>query len=181
MLRISTGKYKNKRLKSANNIRPVRERIKLAVFSILGDQIINAKCLDLFAGTGLLGFEALSRGAKCITLIDNNFDSIKILNANKDSLRDLEAFEKIAVIKDDVTKHIVNDDEHYDIVFLDPPYNQHIRHIIKYVHENLTRGGLIIYFHSAKDSEDFIEQNDKLKIIDTRRYGATTVDFISRV
>ena len=81
-LRISSGQFKNRKLNVSENIRPVRERVKQAIFSILDDKVENAFVLDLFAGSGNLGLEALSKGASKCIFVDDNFDSVKCLIEN---------------------------------------------------------------------------------------------------
>src|SRR3990167_11346950 len=109
-LRISAGKYKNRRLSVPASARPVRERIKLAIFSILGDDILNKDCLDLFSGSGNLGLEALSRGAKSCVFVDYDYNSIQSIIENTAKLG-IQA----EIVKEDATKYVTNIHAHYDI------------------------------------------------------------------
>src|SRR3990167_11038562 len=117
-LKISSGQFKNKRLKVPESAMPVRERVKMAVFSIIGEQIIDAQCLDIFAGSGSLGLEAVSLGAKSCLFLDTDYHAIEAILANKQSI--VESFgqdfeERIQVKRDDAIKHTANTTEHYDI------------------------------------------------------------------
>lgn len=188
-IRISTGKYKNKKLKVPESANPLRERVKLAVFSIIGDKIENSKCLDLAAGSGNLGIEAISNNARECTFIDDNYEAIKFIKENLEKITGAE-FDinketivdntKIKIIKDDMTKFAYNDTEYYDIIFFDPPYTANTRHLIKYIHELINDDGLLIYFHHKKNKLD-LSPNPELKIIDSRTYGITNVDFIGKI
>jgi len=182
-LRISSGQFKNKRLKVPESAMPVRERVKMAVFSIIGEQIINSQCLDIFAGSGNLGLEAMSIGAKSCMLLDTDYHAIEAILANKQSI--IESFrqdfeERIQVKRDDAVKYTANTTEHYDIIFIDPPYDLPINHIFKLLDEILNPNGLIIYFHSKTHKIDLNKLNPHLKINDTRTYGVTEVDFIDK-
>jgi len=181
-LRISTGKYKNKKLKVADPTLPVRERVKLAVFSILEDKVIDAKCLDLYAGSGSLGFEALSRGAKSCVFIEQNKQAIGCLLENKDNIFASNEDEKdcVEITRADGVKYVSNTDEYYDIIFLDPPYDASDRHIIKMIEGILNKDGVLIFFHHKKDKYNVSDINENLKIHDSRIYGITQVDFIVR-
>ena len=83
MIRVLGGKYKNRKLKyfKFNNVRPTQSRVKKSLFDTLID-IQNKDVLDLFCGVGTLGIEALSRGAKSVTFIDNNYNAISVLRKN---------------------------------------------------------------------------------------------------
>ncbi len=187
-LRISGGDYKNKKLKVPKSASPVRERIKLSVFSILDDKINDAECIDICAGSGNLGLEAISRGAKSCTFIEEDFDAVAAIKDNIRSVLGLEANpnkfntnDKAILIKSDMVRHIANDDRHYDVAFWDPPYELPIKHAIKYIHDLIKKNGIIVYFHETESKIDIPTINPALKVVDSREYGITTVDFISIV
>jgi 16S rRNA (guanine966-N2)-methyltransferase len=187
-LRISAGTYKNKKLKVPESASPVRERIKLAVFSMLDDKIQNAECIDICAGSGNLGLEAISRGARNCIFIEENFDAVAAIKDNIKSVLGLEAnpnkfqdYDVAKLIKSDMVRHIANDSNQYDIVFWDPPYELPIKHALKYIHDLIRKDGIIIYFHATDSKIDISAINPALKVSDSREYGVTTVDFISIV
>ena len=116
-MRIISGKYKNRELKSPNSsaTHPMGERERLAIFNMLGP-LDGKTVLDLFAGTGALGLEALSRGATSATFVENHPKTFQIL---KENLRDIE---NCKIIKQDVYK--LDLAEKFDLIFIDPPYDK---------------------------------------------------------
>jgi 16S rRNA (guanine966-N2)-methyltransferase len=102
-----------------HDIRPTMEKIRGAIFSSLGDRVLDARVLDLFAGSGAFGLEALSRGAAVATFVDHQRDSITAIQANfaKTHLRG-------AVIQLDVFGFLKSNREQFDLIFADPPYSK---------------------------------------------------------
>ena len=176
-LRISGGKYKNKKLKVPEVAKPLRERVKLAIFSIIGEKIASSKCLDLFSGSGNLGIEALSREAASATFVDNDYYAIKVINENILNLN-LENPEITKVVKDEAIKFISSYEDYFDIIFIDAPYDLPIKHIFKVLPEIMTKSSIVVYFHGFKKGVDVESENKLLKIYDSRKYGITQVDFI---
>lgn len=130
-MRIISGKYKNRELKSPRfaKTHPMGERERLAIFNMLASELgtpdlAGKTVLDLFAGTGALGLEALSRGAAHATFVEKEYRALECL---KDNLRDIDNCE---VIKGDVYKIELN--EKYDIIFIDPPYDRFDIKILEY-------------------------------------------------
>lgn len=120
-LRIVAGKWRSRLLKiaSAPGLRPTSERIRETLFNWLAPRIAGARCLDLFAGTGALGLEALSRGAASVTFVEKSREAVEYLNA---ACRDLEA-DNARVLATDAFQYLRSQgDERFDIVFLDPPF-----------------------------------------------------------
>lgn len=136
MRRIS-GKYKNRELKSPNSTKthPMGERERLAIFNMLGS-LDGKTVLDLFAGTGALGLEALSRGAAHATFVENNAKTLQIL---KENLKDVE---NAKIVKQDVYKLDITDK--YDIVFADPPYNAFNEAVLDFKKHLQTNGILVV-------------------------------------
>ena len=126
-LRIIGGEWRGRKLHfpDAPDLRPTPDRVRETIFNWLMPVIHGASCLDLFAGSGALGLEALSRGAKFTTFVDNH---IKVIQAIQSHLDLLNANEKAEVIQADSIKYLkknagINDSVNkYDVVFLDPPY-----------------------------------------------------------
>jgi len=120
-MRIISGKYKGKKLLGDNidGTRPTMDRVKESLFGIIQNNIKNSICLDLFAGSGSLGIEALSNGAKSCYFVDNN--KIVINTLNKNTLNIEGSF----IIKDDylnALNNFKNKNIKFDVIFLDPPY-----------------------------------------------------------
>ena len=123
MLRIIAGKYRHLKINAPDteNTRPTTDRVREALMSALGDKIENATVLDLFAGSGALGLESLSRGAKKVVFCDNSMLAIKTIKQNLFSLKEKNVkilcahYEKaLKILKEEGWK--------FDVIFLDPPY-----------------------------------------------------------
>ena len=123
MVRIITGSKKGKKLITLEGdaTRPTSERIKGAIFSSIQFDIENRRVLDLFAGSGQLGFEALSRGAESVTFVDSERDAMEIVKKNA---RDLDFFDKSKFSVADYRNYIrkASGRDKFDLVFIDPPY-----------------------------------------------------------
>ncbi len=120
-MRVITGKARGVQLKTPDGMqtRPTSDRVKEALFSIINFDIPGAKVLDLFGGTGQLGIEALSRGAKSATFVDATEQACKLIRENLKRTK-LEAEGK--VVRSDYMAYLNRCGEKYDIIFLDPPY-----------------------------------------------------------
>lgn len=123
MVRIITGTKKGKKLITLEGdaTRPTSERIKGAIFSSIQFDIENRRVLDLFAGSGQLGFEALSRGAESVTFVDSERDAMEIVKKNA---RALDFFDKAKYSVADYRNYIrkASGRDKFDLVFIDPPY-----------------------------------------------------------
>ena len=182
-LRISAGQFKNTKLNVPDSARPTKERVKLALFSIIADKIENANCLDLYAGSGNLGFEAISRGASSCIFTDNDYFAIKSIKENADKLHAKSQNPlEIEIIRDDSLKYAANSADSFDIIFLDPPYDTTNKHLFKVIDEILSPNGIIVYLsnHTNGISEDLGNLNPDLEVIDSRKYGMTYLDIIAK-
>lgn len=121
-MRVITGIARGTRLRTldGNDVRPTGEKVKEAVFSVLQFDIEGRRILDLFAGCGQLGIEALSRGAVCCTFVDSSQQSINVI---KDNLSSARLTDKAEVVKKDFKFFLETTREQFDIAFLDPPYH----------------------------------------------------------
>ena len=122
-IRIIAGKHRGRKLPvlMAEGLRPTTDRVKETVFNWLMPYINASNCLDCFAGAGSLGFEALSRGASNVTLVELDKSAAKQLNANKKLLN----AENLNVINGNALQFLAQPTTlHYDIVFIDPPFHQ---------------------------------------------------------
>jgi len=122
-MRIITGSARGAKLLTleGDNTRPTPERVKESVFSMIQFDIEGRRVLDLFAGSGQLGLEELSRGAEVATLADSSKEAIEIIKSNA---RKTRLFQKCRILQSDY-KDVINASkkrEQYDIIFLDPPY-----------------------------------------------------------
>ena len=122
-MQIISGKYKGKKLDGYNikGTRPTMGRIKESLFAMLNPYLDESSCLDLFAGSGSLGLEAISNGAKELVLVDNNPIVIKTLKHNIQNIK-----EDIIIAKDDYINYLKKCNKNFDIIFLDPPYDDNL-------------------------------------------------------
>lgn len=171
MLRITSGTAKNKRLKIPKipKFRGVQEVAKLAIFAILGEKIKDTTCLDLYAGSGNMGLEALSRGAKWCDFVDESRAAIKIIEEN---IKNCGFTEKAEAHNKDSIKYVVNTHEKYDAIFVDPFYdNLHHKFLFQNLSEIINENGLICFLH-GKDLDIEKQMGDTNLVIETqRRYG----------
>ncbi len=123
-LRIIGGEWRSRRLPFAavSGVRPTPDRIRETLFNWLQGDIEGARCLDLFSGSGALGFEALSRGAQHVTMVDEDIRVIQQLQKNADALHT----DRLTLIWQDALSSIAELTEVYNIVFLDPPYRDDV-------------------------------------------------------
>ena len=145
-MRVITGKARGIQLKTPDGMltRPTADRVKEALFSIIQFEIPNAAVLDLFGGTGQLGIEALSRGAKNAVFVDAREDACNLIREN---LRRTKLESSGRVIRGDYMDYLRCCHEQFDIIFLDPPYAEvFLENALKYITEIdiLRSGGIIV-------------------------------------
>ena len=162
-------------------IRPTADRIKEFIFDYLGQhRVIDAIVLDLYAGTGSLGIEALSRGAKQATFVDHQKAAAQIIHKNL-QLTHLETEARIVVSDAQrFVKSAAKQDTTYDLVFCDPPYERNLFAKSLDILDKanlLAKEGTIVFEHSAAESIQFNLQ--KLGVIETRKLGDTAVTFLA--
>jgi 16S rRNA (guanine966-N2)-methyltransferase len=180
-MRIITGSAKGTKLNAPRGLgtRPTADRVKESVFNILGDLVVDAQVLDIFAGTGNLGLEALSRGATAAVFIDNNIESINIIKGNAQRTK-LNGHAEI--YRNDVIRALdkfVETSRSFDLIFCDPPYNQGLIHIVLEKvakHSILNPEGILVMEHSKH--EKITDEWDKLQLRRVERYGETLISFL---
>jgi 16S rRNA (guanine966-N2)-methyltransferase len=170
---------KNMQHKNAKYLlRPTTDKVRSAIFNIITanfpDIVVNAKVCDIFAGTGAMGFEALSRGAGKVFFIENDRTTLKYLRENSAGLSD-----KTEIIPMDANKALNEiKDEKFDIIFLDPPYNKGlIEPTIRKISEDkiLKKQGIIVVEHHKKES--FLIP-DNLKLFKRKEYSDTIISIL---
>lgn len=121
-VRIGGGKWRSRLLNfpDAPGLRPTPDRVRQTVFNWLGQDLTGLRCLDLFAGTGAMGFEALSRGARSVVMVENSAQAYRALLDNQ---RQLEAA-GARILKLDALVFLQQNQQQFDVLFIDPPYNQ---------------------------------------------------------
>jgi 16S rRNA (guanine966-N2)-methyltransferase len=172
-MRVIAGQLRGRRLTAPKGdaTRPTSDRVREALFSILGTRVVDARVLDLYAGSGALGIEALSRGAVAATLVDDAPAAVRAITAN------LEGVEGAEVVRRDARAFLRtarDRDRQYDLVFLDPPYRQ-APEIGRTLAEPLTavlaRDGLVVSESDRRNPLDL----PTLTLDDERRYGDTLI------
>ena len=119
-LRIIGGEWRSRSINFIDvpSLRPTPARVRETVFNWLRNDIIASRCLDLYAGSGALGFEAASRGAKTVIQLENNAVACRALKENSVAL----AAKQIKIIQSEVFRYLSGDAEAFDVVFIDPPF-----------------------------------------------------------
>jgi 16S rRNA (guanine966-N2)-methyltransferase len=182
-VRIIGGELKGKRLYSIRGtaIRPTADRLRESVFNILFSCIRDAIVLDLFAGTGAYGIEALSRGAESAVFIDNNKAAISAIKKN---LASCAYDNRVRIINWDIRKNLncLNffPYNRFNLIFLDPPYDLGMVDLtLSHLggSDCMAKEALVIVEHS--DRETISKERNEFAIKDQRRYGKTLVSFLA--
>lgn len=184
-MRVISGKARGKKLISIDSIntRPTLDRVKESLFNIIQFDIMDAVVLDLFAGSGALGIEALSRGAKKAYFCDKSYETIKYIKKNIEATR-LE--ENSTIINKEFTeslKELAKKGEKFDIVFLDPPYKtdfgiKAIEEIFRF--NLLSKDGIIILETDDENKKEEILRKNDIEVFDVRKYGKVLLIFIRK-
>ena len=178
-MRITTGIAKGRKLQSVTDpgTRPITDKVKQALFSILGDDVRDSLWLDLFGGTGAVGLEALSRGAKSVTFVDTSLPAVKVMQAN---LRTL-GFDRTAhVLKQDAFRYLdALPNAKYNFIYVAPPQYKGLwlqaLGAIDARPDWLAEGGCVI---CQIDPREFGDMELKhLERSDDRKYGKTMLCF----
>jgi 16S rRNA (guanine966-N2)-methyltransferase len=201
-VRVIMGKAKGRRLRSVPGdvARPITDRVKESLFNILGDEVVDALFLDLFAGTGSVGIEALSRGARRAVFVERNRRAIETI---KENLKITGLAAQAEVIRDDVFKFLAREPvispkacpeqgrrvggerggapkEKFDLIYIAPPQYKGLWAETLLALDGksfLTEGGLAIAQIYPKEYKDL--ELESLSLVDQRKYGSTMLCFYS--
>ena len=180
-MRIIAGKYKGRKfdLPKDSMSRPTLDRIKENIFNIINFSISNSVCLDLFAGSGALGLESLSRNAKQVFFVDEKNENIKNIKAFLNNVNDGNGICN-CLDYEDALKKFSSDKRRFDIVFLDPPYETNMAEkAIKLInHFNLLNDGGIIVWEQLEELNKMENFSSPYKVINERKYGTVKVVFL---
>jgi 16S rRNA (guanine966-N2)-methyltransferase len=171
-LRVAGGEARGRRLKAPKGIRPTQGMVKEAIFNLIGPAIANVHVLDLFAGSGALGIEALSREAAGVTFVDREPRGLAILRQNLDAL-DFKA--RARVVRSDVVRWLEAspaDVKRAGFVFLDPPYDDVVLDRALKIIDREVDGATVIAEHSRRQELPVLT---RLRMDRQRRYGDTMV------
>ena len=181
-MRIIAGRWKGTKLlsPSGDKTRPTTDRVKESVFSILGNRIENARVLDLCAGTGNLGLEALSRGAESAVFVEKSGKASSLIRENCAKV----GTGHIRILCGDALRFIRkwdHTDEPFSLIFFDPPYRGGLyRPVLEAIDQSpvLSENGIIVVEHGRDQELDGTYQT--LAVIDNRRYGDTQISLLAR-
>jgi len=141
-VRINAGVWRSRLLKfpDVEGLRPTPERVRQTVFNWLGQDLTGKTCLDLFAGTGALGFEALSRNAKNVVMVENSVLAYQSLMQNQQLLDAKNSH----ILRQDVLAFLSQNTQLFDVVFCDPPYHKAwLEKILPSLNQHLSPSGLL--------------------------------------
>lgn len=180
-MRIITGKARGLKLNVPKNmdVRPTADRVKESLFNIIGTKILDARILDLFAGSGNLGLESWSRGAKNVIFVDESAISIKLVESNIAKCR---AESDVEVIKGNalqIIEKLYRQEKNFEIIFCDPPYNKNLvalvlKKLVKF--PIISDGGYLIIEHAKHESICFLDA--RFELVREEFYGETMVTFL---
>ena len=176
-MRVISGKYKGRKLLGYNidGTRPTMDRVKESLFATIQNKIKDSICLDLFAGSGSLGIEALSNGASECFFVEKNNEMLKIL---KDNLINIDG----SVLVHDDYKNALNsfvNKKKFDVIFLDPPYKLClINSILDFIYKNdlLNKDGIVVCEYEVEKVS-----NDDLYELKTKKYGDKMVTYFKKL
>ena len=176
-MRIISGKYKGRKLSSfeGDAIRPTSDRAKEAIFSVLQFELAGKSFYDAFCGSGAMGIEALSRGAKSALFTDKSIQSCKLTQKNLDSIG-----EKARVLNSDCISFLERTSERFDIIFLDPPYKSKdgIKALEIIGKRNILNDNGLVIFESGSA---FNQPIDGLFLEKNKKYGACEFAFYRKL
>lgn len=170
-MRIIAGTNRGQRIDApkGHTTRPTSDRVRENVFNLVAPWVEDAVVLDLFAGSGAMGLEALSRGAERAVFVEADSDATRTINHNLDKLRLTGA----QVVWRDVGRYLATETRTYDLIFVDPPYREYgaLEPLLaRYVPSLLADDGLLVLETSAK-----VEPQLPLTLRTDRRYGAARI------
>ena len=171
-LRVTGGESRGRRLKAPRNIRPTQGVVKEAIFNIVGPEIPDARVVDLFAGSGALGIEALSRGAAHVTFVDREPRGLAILRQNLDALGFKD---RARVIRADAARWLEGSPDEItaaDLVFLDPPYGDEVLDRVLKALDHGPGQPTVVAEYSRRQS---LPKLGRLRVERERKYGDTMV------
>jgi 16S rRNA (guanine966-N2)-methyltransferase len=185
-MRIISGKYRGHHLVSfqADHIRPTTDRVKESQFNILTGYFDGARVLDLFAGTGNLGLEAISRGAREVIFVEKNKKSIAILEKNVEKLKVSEPYQ---IVQKDVLSFLKSyQGEPFDVVFADPPFTEKMAHDVMLAMSAAVGEGRVftpgtVMTIEAGHKEKIEDHYPNLERYDVRDFGDKSLSFYKKI
>ncbi|WP_028273773.1 16S rRNA (guanine(966)-N(2))-methyltransferase RsmD [Atopococcus tabaci] len=155
-MRVIAGDFKGRRLKAVpgQNTRPTTDKVKESIFNIIGPYFDGGHCLDLYAGSGALSIEAVSRGIEHAVLVDKQYKAVKTIHENVELTRAPDRFQVEKKSASQALSMLENSGQAFDLVFLDPPYaNQQIEKDIQWMEEHqLLNDGAVVVCETAEET-----------------------------
>ena len=181
-MQVISGKYRARKLKSPDSARPTLQRIKISTFSLIQEHIIEGiKVLDLFAGSGALGIECISRGAEFVQFVEKDRRAIACISQNLKGI-DYSLYNVMNVDYIDALKYFCQTGQKFDVVFIDPPYESGfyapaVEIIARY--NLLADNGIMVLEMEKSTKFDF--DKSKWSIYKEREYGITKILVLQKV
>ena len=181
-MRIISGSLKGRKLATpkGHTLRPTSDRVKESMFNILGKEVEGKIVLDLFAGTGNLGIEALSRGARRIIFIENSREAFKLIEKNLLSCGMKDRSEILLKDVDGAIDMLKRKGETFDLIFMDPPYEKGLiqRTVRKLKTEKICHeDSILVIEHNRR--EPLPDTSEEWNLIDQRRMGDTVISLLT--
>lgn len=176
-IRIISGEFGGRKIEAPDTSKthPMSERIRNALFNSLGEEIRGAEVLDAFAGTGSVGLEALSRGARHVTFVERDRIAQKILAKN---ITSLSVEDRVAIIRTTVSNWLeTSDGGEFDVIFADPPYHDTQFSTVERLFGLLKPGGLMVLSHPGRGE---VPTKTGVVVVDNRSYGNAFLTFYRR-
>lgn len=174
-VRINAGLWRSRIIKfpDAEGLRPTPDRVRQTLFNWLEQDLTGKACLDLFTGTGALGFEALSRNAKAVTMVEFSPVACKSLQQNKALLK----ADAAQVLQMDAMQFLVQDTQKYDVIFCDPPYNKGwLDKLLPLLRAHLAAGGVVY-----AEAEYALQDTDDWQVLKHGKAGAVYYHLLAPV
>ena len=180
-MRIAAGQFKGKKLFAGSDlsIRPITNRLKEIIFSVLNNSFYDKMVLDLFSGSGSLGLEALSLGAEHVTFVEKEESSILILKKNINTLKIDPSL--IQIFRSDVLKFLIEDGKKYSLILSDPPFKySSLQQMVNQVFTGniLERNGLLVVHHEINNPLRI--ENVPYLLVKQKKIGRSLLSFIAR-
>ncbi len=171
--RITAGAFRYKLLKQpGEGTRPVSQKVRQAIFNVLGDELEGLTVLDLYAGSGALGFEALSRGAERVTFVEQSSFAVSFLRAN---VKELQADAQTAVMQAEVAAWLATSQAKFDLVFLDPPYAEFSSDLVESALAHVSEAGTLVVSCGAREKLPAAVAEHQL--VKVKIYGGTQIGY----
>ena len=178
-IRINAGVWRSRLLKfpDVEGLRPTPERVRITVFNWLGQDLTGKTCLDLFAGTGVFGLEALSRNAKHVTMVENSHLAYQSLLQNQIALK----ADSCVVLNQDALLFLKTSAQKFDIIFCDPPFTEMMAHEVMLAADRSPAFGEATTLAIESAGKERIDTDyPTIERFDAREYGDKTLSFFRK-